>query len=164
MKLRYIIITFAAALLIQTTLLNQLSLFGVTPNLILCVVVLFSFWFDGYGTMGTGIVFGLLQDLAHGELIGIAAICYFFISLGIWLTKHLLYRDNVLSIFFLTLVTTSVYEFLYWIIHAAMGGTAHILYMLSILPLLLIYNCIITIGAYFIFGRKLVKYPGDRYR
>lgn len=163
MKLRYTILIFAAAFLIQSTLLNELSLFGVTPNLILCLVTLFSFWFDGYGAMGAGIVFGLLQDLCFGELIGTAAIGYFVISLGIWLTKHLLYRDNVLSVFFLTLMSTIAYELLYWMILAALGGTAQILYMLSILPLLIIYNCGLTIGAYLLFGRRLIKYPGDRY-
>lgn len=163
MKVRYMFLILAGAFLIQSTLLNQLPLFGVTPNLILCLVTLFAFWFDGYGAMAAGIVFGLIQDLCFGELIGIAAICYFFISLGIWLTKHLLYRDNILSVFFLTLVCTAAYELLYWGLYAMMGGTAHILYMLSILPLLIIYNCVVTIGAYLLFGRKLVKYPGDRY-
>lgn len=163
MKLRYMYLIFALAFLIQSTLLNQLSLFGVTPNLILCLVMLLSFWFGGYGVMGAGIVFGLLQDLCFGDLIGIAAIGYFLISLGIMLTKHLLYRDNVLSIFFMTLVSTASYELIYWLLRTVMDGTAHILYMLSILPLLIIYNCVVTIGAYYIFGRKLLKYPEDRY-
>ncbi len=163
MKLRYMFLIFLGAFLIQSTLLNQLSLFGVTPNLMLCLVMLFSFWFEGYGAMSMGILFGLLQDLCFGKLMGIAAICYFLLSLGIWLTKHLLYRDNILSVFFLTLVGTCAYELMYWALHVTMGGTAHILYMLSILPLLIIYNCIVTIGIHLIFGRRLVRFPGDRY-
>lgn len=163
MKLRYIFLLFFAAFLLQSTLLNHLSLFGVTPNLILCLVVLLSFWLTGYGTMAAGIVFGLLQDLCFGELIGGAAICYFLISLCIWLTRHLLYRDNVLSVFFLTLLCTAAYQVLYWALYAVMGGTARFLYAMSILPLLIICNCVVNIAVYFLFRRKLVRYPSDRY-
>lgn len=163
MKFRYVFLAFSAVFLIQSTLLNQLSLFGVTPNLLLCLLLLLAFWNEGYEPMACGIIFGLFQDLCFGELIGIAAICYFLIFLGIWMTKHLLYRDNMLSVFFITLASTSAYEFLYWFIHMSMGGTAKILYMLSILPLLIIYNCIVTVGAYLIFGRRLIKHPRDRY-
>lgn len=163
MKLRYMILFFIGAFFLQSTVLNEIPLFSITPNLILCLVVLFTFWYGGYQPMGLGIAFGLLQDLCFGELIGIAPICYLVVSLGILLTQQLLYRDNILSVFFLTLVSTVVYELCYWLLHAAMGGTAHILYALSILPISIIYNCIITILIAFLFGRKMTKYPQDRY-
>lgn len=163
MKLRYMILFFLAAFFLQSTVLNEISIFGVTPNLILCLVILFSFWYGGYQVMGLGIFFGLLQDLCLGELIGIAAICYLAVSIGILLTQHLLYRDSILSVFFLTLVSTAVYELLYWLIHTAMGGTAHILYALSILPLLILYNCAVTMFISLLFRRRMTKYPQDRY-
>lgn len=163
MKFRYMLPLFIAAFLVQSTLLNELRLFGVTPNLILCLVAVFSFWFDGPAAAGLGIFFGLLQDLCFGELIGTAALVLYLISQGIRMIKHLFYRDNLLSVFFISLLSTAVYELVYWLIQAVMGGTAHILYMLSILPLLLIYNCLATVVMYLIFRRRLIKHPRDRY-
>ena len=58
-------IIFIIAFLIQPSLLNMISIGGYTPNLLLCLVVIFSFIYEEemYGIV-YGAVFGVLYDIA----------------------------------------------------------------------------------------------------
>ena len=59
---------FLVAFLIQTSLLNIISIKGYTPNLLLCLVVVFSFLYeDGLYGIIFGAVFGLLYDICFSS-------------------------------------------------------------------------------------------------
>ena len=64
-------IFFLIAFFIQTSLLNLISVGSYTPNLLLCLVVIFSFLYekDMYGLV-YGAVFGLIYDACYSYVIG----------------------------------------------------------------------------------------------
>ncbi len=163
MKYGHSFLLFLAAFLLQSTVLNHLSFFGVTPNLVLCLVIVLTFLYEGYAGIAGGILFGLLQDLCFSEIIGIASFSYFIIGLSILYVKNLLYQDNVLSILFITISSTLSYCFIYWAVFFLFNGHYHFLYMIKILPISIIYNNIFTISYYIIIGKQLEKNPKDRY-
>ncbi|WP_324823377.1 rod shape-determining protein MreD [Sinanaerobacter sp. ZZT-01] len=163
MKYGHSFILFLAAFLLQSTVLNHLSFFGVTPNLVLCLVIVLTFLYDEYPGIVGGLLFGLIQDLCFGEIIGIASLAYFAIGLSILYVKKLLYQDNVLSILFITISSTLGYYLIYWGVFFLFNGHYHFLYMAKILPISIIYNNIFTIFYYLIIGKTLEKNPKDRY-
>ena len=63
-------IFFLIAFFIQTSLLNLISVGSYTPNLLLCLVVIFSFLYekDMYGLV-YGAVFGLIYDACYRHLL-----------------------------------------------------------------------------------------------
>lgn len=163
LKYRFIIPLYLAVFLLQTTVLPQLEFLYCTPNLLLCLTVLITFWEDGSMGMILGIAAGLLLDVCFGQLIGIASLCYFCITLGIMLTKHLMYRNSMLSVLFIGALSSAIYPSLYWGISVIMGSSYHFFYMAKTLPFLLLYNSIVVLIVNLFFQKRMRRYPEDRY-
>lgn len=163
MKYWHSFLLFLGAFLLQSTVLNHLSFFGVTPNLVLSLVIVLTFLYDGYHGVVGGIFFGLMQDLCFGEILGIASFGYFIIGLSILYVKNLLYQDNVLSMLFITISSTLSFNLIYWAVFFIFKGHYHFLFMAKTLPISIIYNSIFTISYYLIIGKRLEKNPKDRY-
>ena len=163
LKLRFIIPIYLLLFLLQCTIFPQFDLFSCTPNLILCITVLLALRSDSYLGMAMGIAAGLLQDMFFGQMIGIAALCYFAMTLLIMMTKHLTYKSSGISVLIFGSVCTIVYSFLYWGISVIMGSGYHIWYMMKMLPQLLIYNGIVLFLMHLVMHHQERKYPEDRF-
>lgn len=163
MKYRYGFLLFFAAFLLQSTVLIHFRILGVTPNLILCLVVVLSFLQGESQAAVYGIIFGLLQDICFGQLIGIASMGYFLVVLGIFFIKHLLYQDNIISTLVMTIASTVAYNLIYWGILYVFEAHYHFVYMIKTLPIQMIWNCFVTAGYYLAVRRRLEKNPRDRY-
>lgn len=81
-------IAFLVAFLIQTSLLNGISIGGYTPNLLLCLVIVFSFLYeeDMYGVV-YGAVFGVLYDVCYNYIIGPTPIALVLVAIFILLVR-----------------------------------------------------------------------------
>ena len=71
------------AFLIQPSLLNMINIGGYTPNLLLCLVVIFSFIYEEemYGVV-FGSLFGVLYDVCYSDVIGPAPIAFLVVAVG----------------------------------------------------------------------------------
>jgi rod shape-determining protein MreD len=69
-KLLALLVIFTA-LLIQTSVFNFFSLWGIKPNLALIAVIYFALFHGTLTAVGTGIIAGLLEDVLSGGLLGI---------------------------------------------------------------------------------------------
>jgi len=164
MKYTYAVILFLTALLLQTTLLNLIGLFGVTPNLILCLVIIFSFLFDeGYYGVALGVPFGLLYDICFSEYVGLAAIGFFVIAFSIMIVNFVMNKETVLSVILITIGATFLYQSIYWVIMAMLGSHYSYGYMLQYMPLNILYNTVITSILYYALINKVTKHHKDRY-
>ena len=163
LKLRFIIPIYLFLFLLQCTILPQFDLFSCTPNLILCLTVLIALRDESFLGMGIGIGAGLLQDMFFGQMMGIAALCYFGLTLMIMLTKHLTYKNSGVSVLIFSAICTVLYSFLYWGISRIMGSGHHIWYMAKMLPQLVIYNGIVIFLMHMIMHYQERKYPEDRF-
>ncbi len=163
LKLRFIIPIYLVLFLLQCTVLPQFDLFSCTPNLLLCFTVLLALRDDNFLGMGMGIAVGLLQDMFFGQMIGIAALCYFGLTLLIILTKHLTYKNSAVSVLIFGATCTVLYSFMYWGISAIMGSGHHIWYMVKMLPQLVIYNAIVLFLMHLVMHYQEKKYPEDRF-
>ncbi len=163
MKYRYGFAVFLIAFIIQTTLLQHIAIWGIAPNLLLMLVVAFSFLFDEKHGLIYGLVFGLLQDLFFSQVIGISALCYFLIALSVGAIKRYLYRDNVLSVVFIAIGGTLGYNILYWSLSKLFEGVHGFLYMMARQPFSIVLNMLLLFAIYWIIVRKVIKYRGFKY-
>lgn len=163
MKNVSVFLMFAAAFLLQSTLFLHLRVFGAAPNLLLCLVVVMAFLYEGNHAILPGIVFGLLQDLCFSPLIGPAAMIYLLLSVLMGYIRIFLYRDSIPSLFFASLIGTVLYQLFSFGIGAIFGGTYTFLHVIMALPALAAYHFIVMLIFYLIVGRRSIRHPQDRY-
>ena len=162
-KYRYLIPMYLIVFLLQCTVLPQFDLFSCTPNLLLCLTVMVALRSESFMGVILGVCAGLVQDIFFGQMIGIAALCYFCLALLIMLTKYLVYKNSATSVLIIGAVSTITYSFLYWGISVIMGSTYHVWYMVKMLPQLLIYNSVVFLIMHVLIRRQERKYPEDKF-
>ena len=138
MKYRYSFFIFLIAFILQTTVMNHFGIFQMSPNLILCLVVAYSFLYQGYHGIIYGILFGLIVDVCCAEIIGIAALSNFVVALiCIELKRYLVYK--------------------------MFGNSYGFLYVMKKEAVLLVYHMIVTLVIYRMVSRRVITHHGDRY-
>lgn len=157
-------IFFLIAFLIQTSLLNVINIGGYTPNLLLCLVVIFSFLYEKemYGLV-YGATFGLLYDICYNDVIGptpIALVIVFVIVLG--LRRYANY-ENIVSMWVTSLISFISYYLINWVMYKIAGSPVGILYALSSSVWAILYTLIIITLMYVIMIKKVSKHHKDRY-
>ena len=163
MKYRYSFLLFFIAFILQSTVMNYFRVFEMSPNLILCLVVIFSFLYEGYHGMIFGILFGFVSDICFAEIIGIASMANFAVALVCIGMKRYFYKDSRISVTIVSVMGTAVYALLYWSVSGMLGSGAEFLYVMEKEAVLLIYHIIITLAVYQVVSRSVIKHRGDRY-
>lgn len=163
MKYKYSFLLFFIAFILQTTVMNHFAIFQISPNLILCFVVIFSFLYEGYHGIIFGILFGLMNDICFAEIIGISSISYFAVALICIEMKRYLYKDSVISVLIVSSIGTVVYVLFCWSVYKMLGNGFEFLYVIKKEAVLLIYNTVITLIIYHFVSRSVIKHRGDRY-
>jgi rod shape-determining protein MreD len=143
--------------------MNHFAVFKMTPNLILCLVVIFSFLYEGYHGIIFGILYGLIIDVCFGEIIGVASLSFFAAALTCIEMKRYLYKDSRISVMIVTTVGTAVYSLFYWGIYKMLGSVFEFVYVLKMDGIVLVYNLVVTLIIYQIVSRSVIKHRGDRY-
>ena len=164
MKYRYATCLFLLAYISQTTLMNIVSVAGVTPNLLLCLVVIFSFMYDEkkYGIV-LGVIFGLLYDIAFAQYVGIAALAFLIIAIAIMAVRIVMSKETVFSIVIIGSASTAVYTLIYWAIMALLGSNWSFMVMLSFLPVSVAYNTVVIVILYCLMIKRVTRHYEDRY-
>lgn len=163
MKYRYSFLIFLAMFFLQSTIMNHFAVFHMAPNLILCLVVIFSFLYEGYHAIIFGILFGLIIDVCYGEIIGVASLSFFAVALTCIEMKRYLYKDSRISVMIVTTVGTAVYSLFFWGIYKMLGNAFELVYVLKMDGIVLVYNLVVTLIIYQIVSRSVIKHRGDRY-
>jgi len=142
-------------MIIQSTVLNSLAIFGVKPNLVLVFVISVALIRGGTEGAYMGFFAGLTQDLVTGRVIGFYALIGLYIGLMVGVFNKRLYRENFLVIIFFTFAATIVYELCVFFFGIYLNSGNGFLYAfgMTILPETL-YNVIISVFMY-VFVMKL---------
>jgi rod shape-determining protein MreD len=124
---------------------------------------LLSFLYEGYYGIALGVLFGLIQDLSFALIIGPSSLSYLLVALLMSELRRYLYRDSVLNIFLASVIGTTTYYGIYWVILAIFDGIYRIEIILFELPALLGHHFIIMVLFYAMIGRRSIRHPEDRY-
>lgn len=153
--MRYKVITFTASIfliaLIQTTILNYISVFNVKPNLLMIFVIAVALLRGNVEGAVVGFFCGLVQDATSGSIFGLYTLLGMYTGLIIGSVNKRLYRENFFVIIFFTFISTAVYEFSVYILRTFDFNQANLLYSLrSVVLPEAIYNGIASIFIYII--------------
>lgn len=143
--------------------MNHFRIFGMSPNLILSLVVIFAFLYEGYHGIIYGLLFGFISDITFAPIIGVAAVSNFAVALICIEMKRYLYKDSRISVMIVSAMGTAVYALLYWSIYRMFGSSADFLYVMKKEAVLLVYHLIVALAVYQIVSGSVIKHRGDRY-
>lgn len=96
-------------IIIQNSIVNYLSIFGITINLVLIYLVIISLYLDELTVGIIGAILGLLLDASVGAVFGSNALILFLISYIVSILKHSIYKEIPLIILLLIVAASFVY-------------------------------------------------------
>lgn len=151
-----------AALTLQTTVLAQLTLLGVIPQLVLVVVVSLA-WLDGERVgVVTGFFGGLLLDLQlpPASIVGLTALVYTSIGFGVGFFRQYSVGESVWSPVLAVAVSSAIAEVGYALLAILLGRAwVSVAFTAKVTGLVVLYNALLTP-----FVLPLVRRIADRYR
>lgn len=156
-----IAVSVVAALALQSTLLAQVTLLGVIPQLVLVAVVTLAY-LDGEGVgAASGFFGGLLQDLLLPQsVLGLTALVYTLVGYGVGAVRRHSPQRSVWSPVVTVAVASAVAELGYAMLAIILGQSfVSVSTTAQIAGLVVVYN---TLLAPFVF--PLVRRVADRFR
>lgn len=158
MSYRKAVLIYGIALVFQFSLLNIFSINGVTPNLILCLMIFIIFKYDdGLRPALVAIPFALLSDLMGGQYIGVSALALFVLGLTVSFLGRGLNRDSIWPLLAVSAGGTVIYNFIYWLILTTLGNSSTIVGLLKFLALALPANLIVILMVYLVYTRIIKR-------
>ncbi len=134
---------------------------AILPNTSLILVVCYSYIRSDIEGAGFGLFVGLLQDILFFNLLGHFALIYFIVG---YISNHLLkniMNSNVLPIFFLTMISTYIFNFLFYFFTFFFKGKLDFFnYIYNIMVPESILNAVMSIPVFyllFFINNKLEK-------
>jgi rod shape-determining protein MreD len=137
----FLFITLLFAL--QTTVLDMISIFGVTPDLALIFAIFCGMNLPGTGGALMGTLLGFIQDCLSGDLLGVntlskGLICFFISSL-----KDKIILENFIPISLFMAVAAFFDGMIYYMVTAMLlKGEGYKEFLYSTLPLYIVYNAV----------------------
>ena len=157
-------IIFLIAFLIQPSLLHMINIAGYTPNLLLCLVVIFSFIYEDemYGVV-YGAAFGVLYDVCYSQVIGPTPIALTVVAICIILAREYANIENIINMWIVSIISFIAYYLMNWGLHRIAGNPIGIVYVFGKVPWIILYSMVVITIIYLILIRKVVKHHRDRY-
>ena len=119
----YIVLFITLIFFIQMFVINNRTLFGVKPNLILIIVIVVSLWFGMYKGTIFSFVIGLISDMLFGNTIGMFTIAYTITGIITGYINTSYRRENKMSLVYVTLIFTALFEFIQYFEYLLMTQT-----------------------------------------
>lgn len=155
------IITLALIIIIniilQSTVLTYLSIFGFVPNTALIIVVSISLLRGKYYGGFFGLFVGLIQDIIFGSVIGVNSFIYFIIGYIIGSIQNTIDIENKIIPPICSAVSTIFYNLTYFLFMFFLSRNIPISVMLkNVFSLEILYNSILSIFIYKLFSKFFV--------
>ncbi len=162
MRKVYICLWAIAILILENSITNYISIFGVTVDFILIFLTIISLYMDELESSIIGAIIGLLKDITVGGIFGINGLVYFLICYIIGHSRKKIYIESKVTIFILILATTifsSLLNILASIaVHSSFITTKLIVRGIVVLPVL---NSIMALILYKVFDKSILKLKED---
>lgn len=149
MKTTRIFLLSLIVFLLQSTIVQKISVYDIIPNLNIIVLVLLAIHFNDKTIVLYALSSGLLQDLYTSPYIGINIMLYLIISLLLIRFESVFNKTNIISPIFLIALGSSLYNILYFVVLKVLNLNFSIYRLFDIL--------IIELSINIIFGVVLFK-------
>lgn len=162
MKKVYLYLMAVAILILENSITNYISIFGVTIDFILIFLTIISLYMDELQSSIMGAIIGLMKDITVGGIFGINGLVYFLICYIVSYSRKKIYKESKVTIFTLILATTifsSVINILASMVVYSSFTTAKLMIRgIVILPIL---NSIMALILYKGFDKSILKLKED---
>ncbi len=142
------------ALVLETSFFSRLQLWGAMPDLMLIAVVFTGLFRGPLYASSLGFIFGLLEDLFMGRLIGVNALSKMLIGYLAGMGKGHVFKENpfvpLIAVFSMTIAN----ELAIWVLTQLAGTASQINsgFFLMVVPVA-VYNSILGLAAYAVIYR-----------
>ncbi len=134
---------------LQSTLLQAVSLADVAPNLLIIITSSYGFMRGKKNGLLVGFFFGLLTDIFFGDVIGFYAIIYMYIGYANGMFHRIFFPEDIKLPLFLITVSDLVYGFTVYILLYLLRGRFHFTYyLLRVIVPETVYTIAITVIVY----------------
>ncbi len=153
MKSKFILfLTILCTFLLQSTVINSISLGSISPNLILILVVSMGLMRGRKSGLWVGFFSGLLIDFFYGYPFGFYALTYMYIGFFSGYAHRICYDDDLKVPVLLVTVSDFVYNIaVYGLQFLLRGRTGVFTYLYRIILPEVFYTAILTLIVYRIF-------------
>lgn len=144
-----VLLVFLASFILQTTLLPLLQFHGVTPDLLLVLIVLTGLFSGSARGGAVGFAVGLLEDLLTGRYLGLAALSGFLTGYAVGYLEGRFYRENPIVPLFLVFLGSLLFNGIFFIGREVIGAFSGMVpSMLWMMLLAALYNTILAAILY----------------
>ncbi|MGP1570314.1 MAG: rod shape-determining protein MreD [Eubacteriales bacterium] len=163
MKLRFAILIFFVTFVLQTTFVNAFSIFGVTPNLLLNLLICYLFFNKDKNGIILAALLGIVIDISVGQLVGVTSLALIFVYFAVVSLKENFNVENLVVAVPIGVFSTIIFDFVYFLIYKIFDSIYLLSYWMGIEIVRILYNLPVFTGIYLIFS---IVYKGkkDRYR
>jgi rod shape-determining protein MreD len=162
MKYYIAIPVFLLVFLLQTVFLYRITFFGYAPNLLLCLVVVFSFLYEERYGLILGVAFGALLDLSSSWYFGVQTITFVLTYGIVTLFRNVLNHEKLLPDILMAAIATPLNCFFVWGVYRLCGSPSDVMNAVHSLPALLVSQCVLTGVFHLIFVRTVIRHRRDR--
>jgi rod shape-determining protein MreD len=150
------------AFVVQSAVLRCIAIYGISPNILLCLVIVFAFLYDEPFGVVFGIIFGILWDIEFGLYVGVSAVSQTAAALAVMQIKRYLNHELLLPALAAGLAGAVLNNAVYWGLYKLTGIPHTLLYILGMQPVLLAYNLLFVMLFHLILRRGVIRHRKDR--
>lgn len=162
MKKVYLWLFGIAILILENSITNYITIFGVTIDFLLIFLTIISLYMDELESSILGMIIGLIKDIAVGGIFGINAGIYFLVCYIVSYSRKKIYKESKVTIFTLILATTILSSLINilssMVIYSSFTTVRLIIKGIVLLPIL---NSIMALVLYKVFGKSILKLKED---
>ncbi|MCL0081207.1 rod shape-determining protein MreD [Peptococcaceae bacterium] len=148
MRIFFLALILMVALVLQTTVLEFLTILGVRPDLVLLIVILFGFIHGSRAGVYSGFLGGLLTGFLAGNYIGLSVLAQMAAGYLAGMGENRFYKENLLIAIIVVMVGTSVAQIIYWLLLLMLGINIMFVNGLKIILIVALYNGALTLFLY----------------
>lgn len=157
LKIIVTIVLFVISLLIQLFIFDNMSLFGVKPNMLLISIIVVSLYTNIYSSTIYSFILGIIVDLIFGSL-GMFTISYTAIGMLLGFVSDDYMKENYISTIILTTISVTLFELIqYFQSMIRLSSYISIFFLFKQLILSILLNVILVFIMCFLFG-KLIEH------
>ncbi|MBE7030215.1 MAG: rod shape-determining protein MreD [Ruminococcaceae bacterium] len=141
------------ALILQSTLGQACTIFGVAPNLVLTLAVCLCLTGEPLWSAVFGLVAGLLLDISGGQIVGFEAILMLYLGLGASLFGNYCFRGNVHVTAITVFGATFIYQTVFVLAGLFLFGNGSFGAALRTIFLESFYNAAVAVPCHYLIKR-----------
>lgn len=163
MKMRFSILIFFLAFILQTTFVNMFSIFGVTPNLLVDLLICYLFFNKDKNGIILAVIFGVIIDISVGQLVGVTPLALILVYFAVISLKENFNVENLVVAVPIGVLSTIIFDFVYFLIYKIFDSIYVFSYWIGMELIRVLYNFVVFTGIYLIFS-IVYREKKDRYR